>query len=364
MSQPQGKRLRETPLQQCHELLGAKLGEFAGWRLPMSYGRVSDEVKAVRQEMGVFDVSHLALIRVTGCDATAFLDRLLTNHAAPVKRGHALYSLLCNDQGGVIDDLLAYRLGETDWLCVMNASRAEVDYGWMRSHLQGKVTLTLEWQVIIAVQGPLARTLVSGLLVEEAALLRRNSFLVTTTDEGEMTIACTGYTGEDGFELGVPPAAGPLLWDRIIDAGAIPCGLAARDVLRLEAGLPLYGHEWTETRSPFECGYGWAVKLTKSEFVGKAALEQIARRGGAGKLIGLVMSDRAVPRAEYEVLFDGAVIGQVTSGTFSPTLSKSIAMAFVRQPAPAVGELVSVRVRQQLHEAKVVQLPFYRSEGA
>lgn len=364
MNESPPNSLRDTPLLECHVALGARLGDFAGWRLPLSYGRVSDEVLAVRHEMGVFDVSHLAQIRVTGRNATPFLESVLTNAVTPVQPGRAVYSLLCTEQGGVIDDLLAYRFAESEWLCVVNASRAETDAAWLESRRQGEVGLSLEWRTLIAVQGPLARTLIAGLLVEEAALLPRNGFLVRCENEGEIMIACTGYTGEDGFEISVPPEAGPALWNRLVDAQATPCGLAARDVLRLEAALPLSGHEWTEDRSPYACGYGWAVKLDKGEFVGKEALQRVAEQGPDAKLIGLELADRVVPRNGYDVLAGGEVIGQVSSGTFSPTLERSIALAFVRRPTPSPGEAVSVRVRGKLHDAEVVGLPFYRSDSA
>jgi aminomethyltransferase len=359
--QPQA--LRRTPLHDCHIGLGAKMGEFAGWELPLTYAGVLPEVRAVRTEVGVLDVSHLAQLLVSGRDATANLDRLLTNRVADVKVGRAVYSPMCNENGGVVDDLIAYRLGEQDWLCLVNASQAECDRDWMQRHASGDASFALRWEAVIAVQGPLSRPLVSGALAGFAALLPRNGFMQEELGGAEVIIACTGYTGEDGFEIVAPAAAAPGIWTTLIEAGGVPCGLAARDVCRLEAALPLYGHELTEDRSPLECGIAWAVKLDKTEFVGKAALQDLAESGNAPRLVGLATTDRAVPRAGYEVVRNGAVVGEVTSGTFSPTLGKGIALACVEQPAPAVGEQAEIRIRQRLHAATVVSLPFYRSES-
>ncbi|PIX46327.1 MAG: glycine cleavage system protein T [Armatimonadetes bacterium CG_4_10_14_3_um_filter_66_18] len=355
--------LSRTPLHDCHLRLGAKMGEFAGWELPLSYAGILSEVGAVRTEVGVFDVSHLAQVLVSGRDATANLDHLLTNRVADLKTGRSAYSPLCNENGGVVDDLLAYRFGEQEWRCLVNASRAETDLGWMKRHAHGEVSFALQWEAAIAVQGPLARTLASGALADLAALLPRNGFMQVELEGVEVVLACTGYTGEDGFEILAPAAAAAGLWTALTDAGGVPCGLAARDVCRLEAALPLYGHELTEDRSPMECGLAWAVKLNKADFVGKAALQHLAESGNRRRLVGLATPDRAVPRAGYEVVRNGAVVGKVTSGTFSPTLGKGIALAYVEHPAPAVGEQMEIRIRQGLHAATVVPLPFYRSES-
>ena len=344
-----------TALFDRHARLGAKTGEFAGYEMPMVYGPVKSEVLAVREAAGLFDVSHMGEILVEGEGAEALVDRAMCNDFAAAPPGRAVYSPLCNEAGGVVDDVIGYRLAEGRVLLCVNAANAAKDLGWLSSLREGfpKVSLRPEDLGPLALQGPLSEGMVSRLGLLPPGEFPRNAVAAV----GEAVLARTGYTGEDGFEIFAPREALPALWDRILDLGAVPCGLAARDVLRIESGLPLYGCELDEERTPFESGLSWTVKLDRGDFVGKSALVAHIPRYRVVKLL----LPRGVPRGGHPVKDSGgAAVGRVLSGTFSATLGKGICTALVERGALPPGEEASVTIRGRDYPASLHKGPFVR----
>lgn len=341
---------RHTPLHGRHRAAGAQLVDFAGWQMPLAYDSQIAEHHAVRRDAGVFDVSHMGIIDVIGRGALAYLRATLANDVARLERpGRALYTCLLNEAGGIVDDLIACFVSRDSYRLVVNASRVEADFAHLlREASAHAVELVRRHDlVLLAVQGPQARartlTLLSAQSATRAAALR--PFECAALDEGGGFIGRMGYTGEDGFELHLPVEQGVDLWDRLVAAGVPPCGLGARDTLRLEAGLALYGHEMDEHIHPYECGLGWTVAMGDGRaFTGRAALERILPGGPERVLTGLVLEERGVLRAQQTVAWGDEGRGVVTSGTYSPTLARSIALARVAADAPAELE-VDVRGR-------------------
>ena len=355
---------QKTVLNDAHRRFGAKMVDFGGWDMPLHYGSQIEEHHAVRRDSGMFDVSHMCAVDVAGPDAQAFLLRLLANNVGKLKLpGKALYSAMLNEAGGVVDDLIVYFIAEGQYRIVINAGTAEKDLAWMAARLA-------DWQLevaviarrdlaIIAVQGPNARAKVWQALPEtrgpSAALKPFFSVAV-----GEYFVASTGYTGEDGFEITLPAGRAEALWQALFDAGVKPIGLGARDTLRLEAGMNLYGQDMDDNVSPLDAGLAWTIDLVaERDFVGKAAL----LAGGQKKqFLGLLLQDRGVLRAHQKVI-TSAGDGEITSGSFSPTLQQSIALA--RLPlGVAIGDTVQVLVRDKLLNAKVVKPCFVRNGKA
>jgi aminomethyltransferase len=371
MTAHQEQTLLRTPLFDSHQEASAKFSPFAGWDMPIQYAGVMPEVKAVRQSVGLFDVSHMGRVRVRGKDAFAYLQHLTVNDVSrlPLNGGASQYSLLCREAGGVIDDIIVYRLGATEFIVVVNASNREKDLGWMRSHAAAFSDLILEDETretaLIAVQGPKAIALIDQLSDRDVTIMPRFG-LDETVVAGFPTLAArTGYTGEDGVELFCTANDAAKLWKVLTDAGGVPCGLGARDTLRLEAGLPLYGHEMNEHTHPYEARLGWVVRLDKeADFLGKNALKAIHAAPKKKTLVGLTMEGRAIPREGY-ALFTGNqgtdAVGYVTSGTFSPTLGKGVAMARIEAAHSDKETSVDVMVREIRHRAKVTRLPFYKN---
>jgi aminomethyltransferase len=356
--------LLRTPLYDSHARLNAKLVDFGGWEMPLHYGSQIDEHHSVRKHVGLFDVSHMLAVDLRGKDATAFLQTLLANNIGKLKsHGRALYSCMLNANGGVVDDLIVYHFDTEHFRLVVNASTAEKDLAWMESVRATRpfnIALTPRRDVsMIAVQGPQARARAWQAMPQTEAATRElkpfHSAMV-----GDVLMARTGYTGEDGFEITVPSSEAAALWQRLLDAGAKPCGLGARDTLRLEAGMNLYGQDMSDTTSPLESGLGWTVDLaTPRDFIGRAALEAHPPKQ---QLIGLVLEGAGVLRAHQKIITPHGD-GEITSGTFSPTLAKSI--AFARIPAACVvGERVQAEVRGKLVDCRVVKLPFVRNGAA
>lgn len=358
---------RETPLFELHRSLGARIVDFAGWSLPLHYGSQIEEHHAVRRAAGIFDVSHMGIVDVSGPDARALLETLLANDVGKLKSaGKALYSCMLEESGGVIDDLIVYFLGpQPGFRLVVNGATREGDLAWIRSHATGRKVQLAERSdlALLAVQGPLARDRVAALLAElngpgEAeTALKLEGFQGLAV--GRWFVARTGYTGEDGFEVMMPAAEAERAWRQLNALGVASCGLGARDTLRLEAGLNLYGEDMDRSTHPYESGLGWTVALAPHtrQFVGRAALQAIVSEGSPRKLVGLVLEDRGVLRGHQKVVAPGAGEGTVTSGTFSPTLQRSIALA--RVPA-AAGARVQVEIRGKALDARVVQPPFVR----
>jgi aminomethyltransferase len=358
--------LARTPLHGWHEAHGGRMVEFGGWSMPVQYASIVDEHRAVRTGVGLFDIGHMGRLEFRGPGALGLLERATTNHVARLAPGRIQYSLICDEAGGVRDDVLVYRLPGGLFTMVCNASNRGKVLADLRAagdaDAAGLVDLT-EATAMIAVQGPLAE----GLVAELVAGCDVRSLAYYACDQGAVLdgtpalVSRTGYTGEDGFELIVPAAAGMALWERLLEhgapRGARPCGLGARDTLRLEAGMPLYGHELSEAIDPYEAGLGWAVKLDKGEFVGREALRsrKAARRR---QRIGLAVEGKRIARQGAEV-YDaaGRRVGEVTSGTFSPSLDRAVAMALVERGAAGPFE---VDVRGTRAAAAAVPLPFYR----
>jgi len=352
----------KTPLHGEHERLGARIVDFGGWDMPLHYGSQIEEHHAVRNDAGLFDVSHMTVVDIEGAGARAWLRRLLANDVARLQApGKALYSCMLNDAGGVIDDLIVYFLAEDRFRMVVNAATRAKDLAWIERQAEGADVRVVERPelAMIAVQGPNARAKAAGWLPESGrdAALALEPF--TAARVGELFVARTGYTGEDGWEIILPGALAVDAWHALVAAGIRPCGLGARDTLRLEAGMNLYGQDMEESTSPLESGLGWTVAWEPAErdFVGRKALEAQRAAGLARKLVGLLLEDRGVLRAHQRVVTpDGD--GEVTSGSFSPTLGRSVGLA--RVPAGA-GERLEVDVRGRLLEARVVRPPFVRN---
>ncbi|MBX5476265.1 MAG: glycine cleavage system aminomethyltransferase GcvT [Clostridia bacterium] len=365
--------LRRTPLYDWHVENGARMVEFAGWEMPVQYTGVVEEHNAVRNAVGVFDVSHMGEIRVRGRGALAFLQNLVTNDVARLVPGQALYTPMCREDGGTLDDLLIYRLGEDDYLAVVNAANTERDLAWFRAHEGDDLELADETErwALFAVQGPKAAAALQDLVDIDLDTLAYYRCAVDVAVAGApgAIVARTGYTGEDGFECYVPAQNAVHVWTSIVsrvqDLGGRTCGLGARDTLRLEAALPLYGHELTESINPLEARLGPFVKLDKGPFIGREALAAVRAAGPRRRLVGLRLLERGIPRAGYPVFReqDGAPAetpcGHVTSGTFAPFLGQPIALALVGGGAVA-GERMAVEIRGRKVPAEVVRLPFYR----
>lgn len=363
--------MKHTPLYNAHVALGAQMVEFAGYAMPVRYSSEKVEHAAVRQNAGLFDVSHMGEIFVRGPRACEAVDVLITNNVSDAHAGQALYGAMLNDNAGIVDDIVAYKFSREKILLCVNASNRDKDAAWIRkvvgerfSPAEAQVDDASDAYAQIALQGPKAEHILVK-LVPNAAEVKRFSFIETKIQFGDMIVARTGYTGEDGFEIFVAPDHAEGLWNHLLEIGngdgLIACGLSARDTLRLEAGMCLYGNDIDDTTSPLEAGISFAVKWNKStSFLAQQKLE--AERDVTRKLVGLTLSDRNIARHGYEV-FDGdsQKIGVVTSGTLSPTLNVPIAMAYIAKPFAEVGTTVYVKVRQNLAPARVTKLPFYKA---
>ena len=352
--------LKRSPLEGAHLALGARLVPFAGWNMPVQYTSIIDEHHAVRTKAGIFDISHMGQFFVSGDGAEAWLNRMFTNHIAKLAPGQGQYTLMLNENGGVIDDLIAYRTGENDYFLVVNASMIEEDFFWLAKHQPEEVTLRNESDLWagMAVQGPLATEVFAATCPGEE-LPTRNG--ISRTKSG--AIVCrTGYTGEDGFEFFCPAAEGIGWWDKFLAAGAAPCGLGARDTLRLEMGYPLNGNDLSPARTPIEAGLGFFCDLEKGDFIGREILARQKAEGPALKLAAIQYTDKgAPPRAHYPVVSaDGTVLGELASGVLSPSLMTGIAMAYLPAEYAKPGTDLQIDVRGRLFPAKVVKKPFYR----
>jgi aminomethyltransferase len=350
-----------TPLYERHLAAGGRMVDFAGWLMPQQYTSVKEEQEAVRTRAGVFDVSHMGRFELAGAgDAAGFLQELVTNDVGKLSSNHAQYNLLCLEDGGVIDDLVVYR-GVDTWTLVVNASNRSKDLTWLRQHAPPEVEIVDRTQEtgLLALQGPEAEALMPAAGVDLAAI-PYFGMAVASVGGVDCTISRTGYTGEDGFELFVSSERLGEVWDALLGAGALPCGLAARDVCRLEAGLRLYGNDMDETVNPYEAGLGWTVKLKKGEFIGRAALEGVKAEGPRRHLAGILSSGRTIPRHGVEVKEDGATVGFVTSGTYSFWLGKGIGMAMLESGEAEPGRQLELAGRGGSGGVEVAPLPFYR----
>jgi aminomethyltransferase len=359
--------LKRTPLYAVHVAAGARMVPFGGWEMPVQYSGILEEHRTVRRAVGLFDVSHMGEFEVAGPGALAALQHLTTNDVAALAVGQVQYSLLCTPEGGIVDDLTLYRLGDDRFMLTVNASNIDKDWAWVIGHSRGDA----RWRnisaetALLAVQGPRAEGLVADLADLDVKGLAYYHFREAAVAGVRALVSRTGYTGEDGFELYLAAADAERLWRALLDRGAAlgiaPIGLGARDTLRLEMRYALYGNDIDETTNPLEAGLGWVVKPAKGDFIGREAIEKLRGAGIPRKLAGFEMVDRAVPRHGYRILKDARQVGVVTSGSYGPSVDKYIGVGYVEAPLAAVGAEFHVEVRGAPQAARVVKTPFHPS---
>ncbi len=358
--------MRRTNLYDTHLSLGGRMVDFAGWELPVQYpaGPIQEH-HAVRQAAGLFDIDHMGQFELNGPDAEAFLQLVQVADIASMDVMDARYSLLTYGDGTVVDDIFIYRLPER-WLIVVNAANRDKDFAWLSAHRNGfDIALTdiSDDLYMMALQGPLAETILQPLVAADLSGLAARRAVETGVDGAQALIGRTGYTGEDGFELYLPADQAVAVWNALLDRGRdqglLPCGLAARDSLRFEACMPLYGHEIDAATTPLEARLGWAIHWDH-DFIGRTALLKVKLEGGARRLVGFEMVDRAVPREHYTITAGGEPIGYVTSGMKAPTLERFLGMGYVPAPYASIGSEFDIMVRGQPKKAKVIKRPFYR----
>lgn len=368
-------QLKHTSLIEEHRALGGRLVNFGGWELPVQYSGVMDEHLTCRSSAGLFDVSHMGEVHVEGPDALSFLNYLVTNDVSRISIGQAQYTVMCLESGGIVDDLIVYRRAEDRFLLVVNASNTDKDYAHIQKTLThfryGAASVTLSNEsssyTQIAIQGPKAEQILQTLCPTRLSDIKTYWFNESRLHDGTpVIIARTGYTGEDGFEVYSPWSAGPLIWKNLMDQGRPfglkPVGLGARDTLRLEMKYPLYGHELTDQTHPLEAGLGWVVKLAKPDFLGKTALVHYKESGLKRKLIGLKLLDRGIPRQGYAIWDEASnkKIGEITSGTQSPSLNLPIGIGYVETPYGEIGNKAKIEIRGSFLSAEIIPTPFYK----
>ena len=361
-----------TPLYETHVASGARMVPFGGWDMPVQYpSGIIHEVRQVRNDVGMFDVSHMARLEFTGADAGRFLDTVLSLRASRLEHGLGRYHVICNQDGGIIDDAIVYNLAENRFLLVVNAGNADTDRAWLTSQMnafaaEGHVYVELVDRsldiAMIAVQGPNAVSMLDELTDDEAGSTTRFHAGEATLDGERMLMVRTGYTGEDGFEIMFDSAHAPGIWNLLIDSGATECGLGARDVLRLEAGLMLHGSDMTVENNPYETGLRWTVRPNRTEYIAGEALRKIRDEGTPRRIAGFVMRSRGIARHGHSILVNGDEVGVVTSGTHSPTLGVAIAMGYIDIAQSEIGTVVKIDVRGRMVDAEIVNLPFYRRD--
>lgn len=353
---------QRTPLHDWHVAQGARMVDFAGWDMPVQYSGIVEEHQAVRTAAGLFDISHMGRLSLGGAGALDLIQHVYTNNAATMKDFQARYGLICNAAGGIRDDVLVYRW-PYGWAMVVNASNREKIVGWLAEHRGNRDVQIVDQTLttcMVAVQGPKAVELCRGLTEADVSSLDYYHATATRYRGKGCVVSRTGYTGEDGFEIMASADQAVTLWEELVSRGGRPCGLGARDTLRLEASMPLYGHELNEEIDPFQAGLGWAVKLDKGAFIGREGLERRRQDATLPRRVGLELEGKRIAREGAAVLHEGREVGRVTSGTLGPTLGKVVAMAYV-EAAPAVpGTACTVDVRGKPAAARVVPLPFYK----
>ncbi len=333
--------------------------------MPVQYQGLKIEHLAVRSQVGMFDISHMGKFTFAGEGLIDTWQTLVPSDLRRLQEGQAMYTVLLNDRGGIIDDIIFYYQGDNKAVAIVNAGTTNKDKAWILNHLQGS-SITMEdisqQQALIAIQGPKAADILQDLATEDISSMKAFSHQTVTISNYSAFVARTGYTGEDGFEIMLDPESAPQLWQSFLAAGVVPCGLGARDTLRLEAAMSLYGQDIDETTSPIEAGLGWVVHLKdKQNFIGRSALEQQKAEGVKRRLVGIEMSDRHIARHGYKIIHQGKEVGEVTSGTLAPTVGKAIALGYVEQPLSKIGQTLEIEIRGKTYPAKVVKKPFYRS---
>jgi aminomethyltransferase len=368
MSQSAPASLKKTPLNARHRSLGARMVEFGGWDMPVEYSGIVQEHMAVRTAGGLFDVSHMGQIEIAGADALQAVQRITSNDVARLADGQVQYSALTTPEGTFVDDVLTYRLNGEHFMLVVNASNIIKDFNWITEHIAGigdaVAVNTSSRYALIAIQGPVAQQVLQGLTGVDLSAIKYYWFTTGEVASVRVTISRTGYTGEDGFEVFVPPASAERVWDAILAAGkplgVVPAGLGARDTLRLEAGMRLYGNDMDDTTTVVEADLNWIVGWKKGSFVGSEVLQQQKAGGAPRKLVGFEVLDRAIARHGYEVYVDGEKAGVVTSGTQTPFLKKAIGMAYLPAARATADTEFEIDVRGRRVKAKVVPMPFYK----
>ncbi|WP_036483663.1 glycine cleavage system aminomethyltransferase GcvT [Myxosarcina sp. GI1] len=361
--------LLRTPLFHLAKEKKARFTAFSGWEMPVQYGGLKLEHQAVRSQAGMFDISHMGKFYLVGNKLVETLQKLVPTDLSRLNPGDAQYTVLLNERAGIIDDVIFYHQGLTETgqqqgILIVNAATTAKDKAWLLSHLKAsEVTLEdVSDSALIALQGPHAAEILQSLVAEDLTAMPVFSHRQIKIAGASAFIARTGYTGEDGFEIMLESEAAQKLWQLLFEAGVIPCGLGARDTLRLEAAMSLYGQDIDETTTPLEASLGWLVNLDfKNDFIGRGVLERQKAEGVERRLVGLEMAGRYIARHGYPVIFENQTVGEVTSGTLSPTLGKAIALAYVSRPFSKVGQKLQIEIRGKTYPAMVVKKPFYRS---
>ena len=370
MANSEESNLKRTPLFDLIVEQKARLTPFSGWEMPVQFSGLKQEHEAVRTSVGMFDISHMGKFALKGDSLVEQLQSLVPSDLERLQPGQAQYTVLLNEQAGIIDDIIFYYQGKNDanqqyGKMIVNAGTTAKDKAWLLEHLDSN-SITFEDlsddKVLIAVQGPKALVSLQPLVAEDISSMKAFAHLEATLLGEPAFIARTGYTGEDGFEVMVDTEVGKKLWRSLLDAGVTPCGLGARDTLRLEAAMSLYGQEIDHTTTPLEGSLGWLVHLdSKGDFIGREVLEKQKKEGVQLRLVGLEMEGRHIARHGYSVLFNGEVVGEVTSGTLAPTVGKAIALAYVPKSLGKIGQQLEVEIRKKTYPATVIKKPFYRS---
>lgn len=358
--------LKKLPLHSEHERLGGRFGAFGEWYVPLYYTSVLEEHETVRTGVGVFDISHMGEFFVRGRGAQEVVNRWITNDLSKLSPGSALYSPVCRENGGIVDDVVVMEEDPEHYLIVVNAANIEKDFNWFKAHLEGDALLenASERTALLAIQGPKSHALVESVFNVDLSSLSYYHFVKLNSQFGQIFLSETGYTGEKGYEVFCSVKEIFRLWERLMELGKSyrlkPIGFGARDTLRLESRFLLYGHDMTDETTPLEAGLGWTIGWEKKDFIGKKALENQRTQGIKRRLIGFELKDRGIAREGCNILVDGQKKGKVTSGTFSPTLKKNIGLAYVETPYWQVGQVIGIEIRGELKKAEIVKTPFYK----
>lgn len=358
--------LKRLPLHERHVRAGAHLGAFGDWEVPLYFTSILEEHESVRSRAGLFDISHMGEFMLRGDGARTFLDELLPRKMSRLQNGKALYAPLLNEKGGVVDDLIVYQLGAEEFLIIVNAADIEKDYKWIRRRLTRGVELedVSEAKCLFALQGPLSEKIIQTVFGSDSGKLLYYRFLFSQSKWGEVLISRTGYTGEDGFEIMADFAKAEPIWKALFEAGKgarlEPVGFGARDTLRLEAGMLLYGQDMDDSTSAVEAGLEWAVDFDKPSFVGRERNSREKNQGAARRLAGFEMMDRGIPRHGFAIRKQGRELGQVTSGSFAPTLQKNIGLGYMPAEESQIGNEIEIVIRAQALRARITRLPFYK----
>lgn len=358
--------MKKTAIYDEHLNLGAKIIDFGGWQMPVQYSSIIDEHKAVRNKAGLFDVSHMGEILIRGKNSLDLVQKIITNDASKMEIGQVIYTPMCYEDGGIVDDLLVYRLKDDEFLLVVNASNTTKDFKWIKKNSElfkdVEVVNKTDYYSLIAIQGPISREIISELLDDKIKDLKYYKFIDTKINGFDAIISRTGYTGELGFEIYLKAENGPILWRKLLeignDKGLVPAGLGARDTLRLEKALCLYGNDISENTNPLEAGLSWTVKLDKNDFNGQKELEKVNKKGVNRKLVGFKMIDRGIPRHGYKIKMNDKEVGEVTSGSYSPSLDENIGLAYIDVENISMGNMIDICIRKREVKAKIVETPF------